>query len=66
MSDYIDQIAVATSIESQDDHRGLVDSKHLACFRGSEDDVLDRFYKTASYYNGELIVRITADDPLCG
>ena len=65
MSDYIDQIAVATSIESQDDLiEAWCDSKHLACFRGSEDDVLDRFYKTASYYNGELIVRITADDPL--
>ena len=31
---------------------------------GSEDDVLDRFYKAAKKYKGKNIVRITADCPL--
>jgi glutamate-1-semialdehyde aminotransferase/spore coat polysaccharide biosynthesis protein SpsF (cytidylyltransferase family) len=33
-------------------------------FVGSENDVLDRFYKAAKKYNGANIVRITADCPL--
>jgi spore coat polysaccharide biosynthesis protein SpsF len=33
-------------------------------FVGSEDDVLDRYYKTAKYFEGEIIVRITGDCPL--
>ena len=33
-------------------------------FCGREDDVLNRFYKAASKYKAEIIVRITADCPL--
>ena len=33
-------------------------------FAGSEDDILDRFYKAAKKYKAENIVRITADCPL--
>ena len=34
------------------------------CFRGSEKNVLQRYYECAKFYNGDIIVRITADDPL--
>jgi spore coat polysaccharide biosynthesis protein SpsF (cytidylyltransferase family) len=33
-------------------------------FRGSTDDVLDRFYQTAKHFSLDLIIRITADCPL--
>lgn len=36
----------------------------IPVFRGSEDDVLDRFYQSAKRMKAENIVRITADCPL--
>ncbi len=39
-------------------------SNNLKYYRGSENDVLDRFYKAVSPYKPDIIVRITADCPL--
>ena len=36
----------------------------IECFRGSSEDVLDRFYHCAKKYSAKTIVRITADNPL--
>ena len=62
----VDQVIVATTTSASDDP--LVDhlDKNRLCpvFRGSENDVLDRFYQCARVHAPEVIVRITADDPL--
>ena len=60
-----DHLMVATSTSETDDL--LADEckkRGIECFRGSLDDVLDRFYKSINKYNPENIVRLTGDCPL--
>lgn len=64
-SKFIDQIVVATTTERTDDILcDWLTSKGFAYFRGSERDVLDRFWQCAKLYRADVIVRVTADDPL--
>lgn len=64
-SEKIDQIIVATSVSKENDRLvAHVNKLGFKCYRGSEDDVLDRFYNAAVKFNGDNIVRITADCPL--
>ena len=68
MSKYIDEIIVATSINSENKViEELCRSKDVFCFKGNEGDVLDRYYQTCKTFNisnHDNIVRITADCPL--
>jgi len=64
-SKMIDKIIVATTNLSQDEEIvNCVKNLGFDCFRGSSDDVLDRYYKCAKKYSISTIVRITADNPL--
>lgn len=61
----IDKIILATSDLSENDE--LCEYMQIIgvnVYRGSEEDVLDRFYQAAKQYNPEAIVRITGDCPL--
>ncbi|MBI4685898.1 MAG: glycosyltransferase family protein [Nitrospirae bacterium] len=61
----IDKLIVATSSDLPDERiEGLCNSMGINCFRGSLDDVLDRFYNAALLYKPDHIVRITGDCPL--
>ncbi len=56
----LDALVVATSTDPSDDPiETLCASAGVACFRGSLDDVLDRFYQTAIAYRPRTIVRLT-------
>lgn len=61
----IDEIVFATSKEVSDNPIGdFCSTRNISSFRGSLDDVLDRFYKTAQQYRADVIVRITGDCPI--
>lgn len=61
----IDEIMLATSTNARDDRLAeLVEGLGYPAFRGSEDDVLDRYYRAAVDRRADVVVRITGDCPL--
>ena len=63
-SQYIDNIIIATSVSDLDiSILKWCNENKILCYRGSENNVLERFYKCAEIYRGDIILRITADDP---
>jgi glutamate-1-semialdehyde 2,1-aminomutase len=64
-SKMIDQLIVATSTDPEDDAIELLCLQiNIPCFRGSLNDVLDRFYQAARPWQLTQIVRLTGDCPL--
>lgn len=64
-SNFIEVIVVATTEHDRDD---IIETEAIQCgahvFRGSEDDVLSRYYDSAKQSNIDIIVRITSDCPV--
>jgi len=64
-SKHIHQVVVATTVAEGDDPvYELMREKKIPIFRGSECDVLDRYYQCALAFGADHVVRITADCPL--
>ena len=63
-SQKIDKIILATT---QNDNDNIIEDwaleNNIPYFRGNENDVLNRYYNCAKYFQVDTIVRITADDP---
>ncbi len=60
-----DELVIATSTSPADDAiAALAEKLSVKLLRGSEDDVLDRYYQAAKKFKLDHIVRITADCPL--
>jgi spore coat polysaccharide biosynthesis protein SpsF len=60
-----DALVMATTTNTLDN--ALVEfckTEDVPYFRGSEEDVLDRFYQCAKKYQADVVVRVTADCPL--
>jgi len=63
-SKYIKKIIVATTVNKEDDKIQEICSKvSVDCYRGSEEDVLSRYYEVAMKEKADHIVRITSDCP---
>ena len=61
----LDSICVATTENTVDDAIVKVAGQaSVSVYRGSEQDVLDRFYQAARQEQADVICRITSDDPL--
>ena len=62
---FYETIVVVTSDTPADDAiDSFLSGEGIQCFRGSEDDVLDRYFHAAQYYNFKTIIRGTGDNPL--
>lgn len=62
---YVDAVVVATTTHARDDAIVvLCEREGWAVYRGSEDDVLDRYYQAATQHRADVIVRVTSDCPL--
>ncbi|MBI2610910.1 glycosyltransferase family protein [Candidatus Kaiserbacteria bacterium] len=61
----VDMFVVATTNKPEDDPVvKLAERAGVTVFRGSESDVLDRYYKAAKEARADVIVRVTGDCPL--
>jgi spore coat polysaccharide biosynthesis protein SpsF len=61
----IDDIVVATSTNPADDAiEAWAANENIACYRGSEDDVLLRVVEAQKFMNSEIVVEICGDTPL--
>lgn len=58
------QVIIATSVLEKDDQvEKFCKEKNIKCFRGSETNVLERYYLCAKENGFEHIVRLTGDNP---
>lgn len=61
----IDEFVLATTSEIRDDILAQFGKQQgYTVYRGSENDVLDRYYQAAVSTNADIIVRVTSDCPL--
>jgi len=61
----VSEVVVATSRESGDDEIVELSAReNVGIYRGSLDNVLQRYVEAASQFSGDVIVRITGDSPV--
>lgn len=64
-SKFIDEVVVATTVNPDcDPIVDLAKKSEVGCYRGSEDDVLERVLEAAKHYKADIIVEITGDETL--
>ncbi len=59
------QVVVATTTNVEDNAvQAFCEKEGVPCYRGSEHNVLQRFFETAKKYHPDIVVRVTSDCPL--
>jgi spore coat polysaccharide biosynthesis protein SpsF len=63
-SNFVYNISILTSTNPQDDPlEGLARRNHINCYRGSEDDVIDRLYQACKRFHIDKFYLIFGDEP---
>jgi len=57
-------LVVITNLKEDDKILEFCQKQKISCYRGSELDVLDRYYMAAKFHKIKHIVRLTGDNPL--
>ena len=61
----VDDVVVITSTNEEDNFiYDLCQKNNIKCYRGSENDLLDRHYQAAKIHQADFIVKIPSDCPL--
>ncbi|MBJ13737.1 MAG: hypothetical protein CMG62_11790 [Candidatus Marinimicrobia bacterium] len=61
---FIDKIVVATThLEEDNIIKKICDDENIECFRGSENNLLERYYYCALKFKSKNILRLPADNP---
>lgn len=61
----VDEIIVATTMLAQDDAIvELAARQGVAAYRGSENDLVDRYYQAAAARRADVVVRVPGDNPM--
>jgi spore coat polysaccharide biosynthesis protein SpsF len=64
-SERLETVIIATTKLKEDDIiENFCRERNILCFRGSENDLLDRHYQCAKKFSIDPIVRITSDNPV--
>lgn len=63
-SKLLDEIIIATTTD-EDDKKivNIAEKEKVACFRGSKENVLERYYLASKEHDLDIVVRITSDCP---
>jgi spore coat polysaccharide biosynthesis protein SpsF len=65
LSPYLDEIVIATSDNPEDDELcSIAEKKGIRCFRGHEQNVVERLYLAGREYGLDYILNVTGDCPL--
>ena len=58
------RIIITSTLQKDNAIENFCIENNILCFRGSEEDVLDRYYQAAKLFKLQHIVRLTGDNPL--
>lgn len=64
-SKYIEKVVIATSTNEADNEiNEFARSDKIDCFRGSQENILERFYLCSQKYMPQIVIRLTGDNAL--
>jgi len=57
-------VVLTSTLEKDDILESWCNDNNILCFRGSEENVLERYYHAAQFFKADNIIRATGDNPL--